>query len=59
MTTNTDSLLSDFARSNDRHREAARKTIAPKPDTLVPPRQPASPSAAVIDRTEKMKEATS
>jgi cysteine sulfinate desulfinase/cysteine desulfurase-like protein len=30
MTANTDSLLHDFGRSNDRHAEAARKKIAPE-----------------------------
>jgi hypothetical protein len=30
VTTTTDSLLHDFARSNDRHLEAARRTIAPE-----------------------------
>jgi hypothetical protein len=51
MTTNTDSLLSDFGRSTDRHLESARLKIAPKPQA---PQIPSGTVPPVLEMTAEM-----
>ena len=56
MTTTTDSLLADFARSSDRHREAARKTIAPEVREPKKYRSTPTPDLASMPAGEKRKD---